>query len=65
MGNERNPEVQPKQPTREQDELRKPPNPAEDLSIHGRQGEPVVYGPDGSGEAPETDSDMQPMRGAD
>jgi hypothetical protein len=41
------------------------PNPPEDISEHGRQGEPIVYGPDGSGETPETDDESQPARGAD
>lgn len=53
-------------------EERSPPNPAEDLSEHGTQSastdaqrEPVVYGPDGSGETAEMDDNGQVGRGAD
>jgi hypothetical protein len=64
MGNERNPEVEQKDLKRPEEQGR-PPNPAEDLSMHGKKDEPVVFGPDGSGEAPETDNEMQYGRGAD
>jgi hypothetical protein len=63
MAHEKNPQVDPKK-TRPGEDVR-PPNPAEDISGYGREEEPVVFGPDGSGEAPETDSDEQYGRGAD
>ena len=63
MAHEKNPQTDEHQ-TRPQQQL-PPPNPPEDLSGYAREDETVVYGPDGSGEAPETDRDEQYGRGAD